>query len=565
MPFVSQSRRKRRACTAAGVIAATVTLALAGPAHAYLYFHTVELEIPANALPPGPANAELLATQNDRHLVRFIPDAGRPTRLRLYRFDYHFGNKQAEAHSESGPARWQGEATPEKTGGLLFVGAPELHGELVRILMNSAERDPQLRSLGGLVVISAAESLRERCKRMVDAELVVAVTGPELGAADLLTCVARGAAVVALAPERPAAFASLPTGKQVFFGAGSLSVVITTAAAASEAALAYNQRYQWRGILDSALGFAQRYEETTEPEHEPKGPSGGHVVLVALGCYLGLIVMGGIWISRRARPAWQGWGWFPAVAFGFALVLAALGSSWGHSQALAKDLEVRVLSPTHSGVALRSFRVETDAAEVYTFSIPWTADSVLKHMDRSHRFGNPFAPTIDGLLLREDRIARRLEVERLAMNRRDVAGMVWHEPLPMPTTPIARLERRSDGELWATHRAKRAPVRSLLCGHAGEMAPADWPPGQAIRFAPVANRPAPSAEEPDAVFRTIRNQLCAHLPPESFVIMLDLDETPATRPAGAAIQPAIPLRRRTVEIDIGPVAPEGASPSEGTP
>jgi hypothetical protein len=425
------------------------------------------------------------------------------------------------------------------------------------VLTSRAEQDSRLQPLGGLTVISPAESLRAHCKRMLDAELVVAVTSPELPADELLTCVARGANVVAMAPEEPRELAALPAGRPVYWGAGAISVVKTTEAAASEAALLYTQRYEWRSTVHDSLLTWSRGEEAVPPRPaEPQPVPGSRVVLLVIGVYVGLIVVAGRWVARRPRPAWLGWGWFPALALGTAVVLGLISRGWGESPTEAVETEVRVVAPTQAGLGLHSFCIQTAGADVLAFDLPWTDDSVLKQLDRSHRFGNPFARSLDDLLLREDRIAQRLSVENLAMNRRDSAGMVWREPLAAGPAPVTRIERRVGGELWATHTSGKPLGRAVLCTRTSELTLDHWAVGQAVH---LEGEPGQQRQDDrDSVFRTVRTMLCDRQPVDSVVIAVELPADP-TGPT-ATVRPAILVRRRAIEINIGPALAEGPVP-----
>jgi hypothetical protein len=541
--------------------------ALAAPAHAFVYINDVEVEIPSRALPPGPASAELVASRDARHVIRFSVEDSSAARLRFYRFDYLAESRLAHARSENGTATWQGEAKPESTGGLLFVGSKADHGLLVRSLTSRTESDPQLRQLDGLLVLSAAEALRDGCRRLVDASLVVAVPGPDLPVAALLACVARGAGVVALVPERTAPLDALPVGRPVFWGAGAIAIVDNTEAAVSEAAAMNARRFEWRSPLQEVL-LTSPHEEDMAPgggNAAPAPPHGGRVVVVALACYLALIVAGGIWISRRPRPAWIGWGWFPALAVACALVLVALGRSWARTEAEAVSIEVRVQGPSHGGMALHALRLRTDASAVFALTLPWADDSLLKQVERSHRFGSPFASAVGGLVLREDRIAHRLDVDNLAMNRRDSAGLVWRAPLPVTATPLVQVERRADGGIWLTSRARRPPLRTLLCTRKDLQQQATWSPGKALRFVPDTSTTASRfGLETDPTFRTVRNSLCPQLPHDAFLAMVELDPTEAGAVADPRVTPALPTRRRLIEVDVGPLPP-APSPPEGAP
>ena len=120
---------------------------------------------------------------------------------------------------------------------------------------------------------------------------------------------ARGAYIVALAPEIVTPVGGLPAGKPVFWGAGAISAVTTIEGAASEAALMFEQRYTWHSAVHDLLLYPGRYQgnaETSPIDGSGEGkvePRPGLVVLWVLGIYLVLIIAGGVLVGGRVQSA----------------------------------------------------------------------------------------------------------------------------------------------------------------------------------------------------------------------------------------------------------------------
>ena len=467
---------------ATGVAAAALTAAApAAFAHGWPGsegLQHVEVEVPAGALPPGGAVAEA-SSGGSRYRVRFEMPAAGPARLSFWndgRFsDGPGNNREVVATSDRGGTfRTTVEAHHEAGDGPpLFLGsADELAAFSKAVFVSAPAKDvTQGMTLGARGEIAAPD-----CRRLAHARYVVAVLGERDSARGVLACASRGANLLivgqlgrlrAEADADTAMFARLDAGRlAVAWGYGAVAwlpemradvvqavtEIETAGRSASETMM--NTLY-WYTLADGGV--------------EPKGVPGSTIVLVLLALYVAVIGPIGYFVGVRPRRAWLAWSWFPLVALGATIALAAGSALWSGKAAALFVNRVSLLAPTGVGLEAGNIHLQGSNSEHYSISVPWR-DGDLRGVDRSFRFGSPFSSPAGSLAFTDDRMAGRFRVDRLAVGRHGTAGVTWSAAAERQGAEVSARGNQLTIVNRATSPLRRAVVRIAgLCGTVEEV------------------------------------------------------------------------------------------------
>jgi hypothetical protein len=501
--------------------------ALASAAH----LPVATVEVPAGALPPGPAMAsvEPRALEHFRYQETIVVRAGQPAHLRL---PVAMPGDVEVVVRGAGGALWRvrTRAVMEETATRTFVGtAGELgqFGDLFQRDSGAASSRP------ALLVVDPTRASGLDCDTVRDVPLVSTIAS-----AHLLDCAAAGAhlILVGTALERAAPGLHHP------WGLGSVGW-----AQRMEGAVAL---YQTAYASAAAGDLAQRmltYPRYGDRLPSPVGPRG---VLLALAAYLALVVVCGLVVSRRPRRPLVTWGWFPAASVGATVVVALVGLLWHGGGGRLELVRASVLAPSGAGTERVFASVQSLGGRVYSLRLPWR-DALLADVARPHRYGSPFRRTLGVVRLHEDREAETLQVDELAVNRMGDAGLTYLAPARRPTV---RVERRGAG-LWLVNTTGRPIDAARFCSREASIVLLDWKAGQA-RTVPAGSRA--TGPLPRMPILTYGDSGCGSMEADAFALLATGSEEP---PPGARVDPPLPVTARWVELMLGPLPPpEGGAP-----
>jgi hypothetical protein len=451
-----------------------------------------EVQIPAGAVPPGPARGEL-SSEGSRYRVRFEMPAVGPTHVTFWR-DYRSGTAPEKfdaviTSDRGGTVHIPVEQTRDSSRGApLFLGsADELaaFSRAVRATPKGArlidddeeQEDPDLAGartqkanlIDGIELGAPSEIAAPDCRRLAYARFVVVALRGKESVQGLFDCAARGADLLLVGrlttPNAGTdAFARLGVGTRVVpWGHGAVGWFPRVQAGIGDAVAQLNALGQFNDYQYVVSGaFPSVVDDPSAGK--PKGVPGSSLVLVLLALYVAVIGPIGYFVGVRPRRAWLAWSWFPLVALGATIALAAVSTVWRGKPAQLVATRSSLLAPTGAGLENTDIRLQGSSSARYAVSVPWR-DGDLRSVERGYRFGTPFAPPAGTLAVTDDRIAGRLEIDGLTVGRFGTAGVSWVQPVAMGGVEVAR---RGDKFTIANHMVRpirRAVIRSAtLCG-----------------------------------------------------------------------------------------------------
>jgi hypothetical protein len=445
-----------------------------------------DVEIPAGALPPGPATGEL-SGDGSRFRVRFEMPATGPAHVTFWR-DYRSPQPpqfEAVIRSDRGRVfRTAVEPTREaRRGPPLFLGTADQLAAFSRAVGDSRPKPPRPANgpdpIAGIELGAPSEIATPDCRRLAFARYVVVALNGNESVQGLLDCAARGAGVLIIGrlagePDAGAlALARLGVGSRIVpWGSGSVVWYpemrdgmdeTITRIAVTEGMNDYNY------LLTGSFG------SFVSADPKPKGVPGASLVFVLLALYVVVIGPIGYFVGVRPRRAWLAWSWFPLVALGATIALTAVSTVWRGKPAELVVNRTWLVSPTGAGLQNTDIRLQGSSAARYSVSVPWR-DGDLRSIERGYRFGTPFAQPAGSLAMVDDRIAGRLDVDGLTVGRFGTAGVSWVEPVALGGIDVAR--RGGDAFTIANHMGRpirRAVIRGArLCGLIEDLGPGGW-------------------------------------------------------------------------------------------
>lgn len=437
-------RRLRAAILA--VLAAVASVACPNTARAQTWPGTesgslsrVHAVVPADALPPGPAVARPLRGQVDLdvdYALRFNIERGVPHSidLNLSTLTAVAGRDsgvEIEVKSEAGPS-WRTTvpttSSPDWQGRAVFVGQAErMAGFVASVRSASSDAATTDPITAGLQLEAGASSPERRCRQIASARLVVVDNAPPAAVSPWLDCAARGARLVLVTAQPPAELHGREPGEVSLSGAGRVAwtpSMESAGPAALQIATMDNNNFWLQGNL---LAYGAYGEDN--PADKDRLPVG--LILIVLALYVGAIGPTGWWMGIRPRRAWLAWGWFPAVALGSTLLLATATVAWRGHPAQLRVERVLLLSPSGTGLANQSVRIEGSHAETYELQFPWL-DADLREASKPYRFGSPFGNPGGSVRFFQDELGSQATASGLSVGRYGQAALSWVEPVRAP-------------------------------------------------------------------------------------------------------------------------------------
>ncbi len=501
------------------------------------------LEVPAGALPPGPATVRSRDTHSAaQHVVRFDVAATGPTPVRVWSAwsvsPTGMGETWFDVTSEAG-GTWSYVVDPMQdwsapsSYGVVVLGAP---GDLATLaeLSRSAARAGWA-PLEGLALGDPGDA--DSCRALVTAQLVVSTRPAE--AAALADCAARGATVLIVGPDAPVD--GLPADQSARWGRGALAWTPALDPQAASLALALaSADVQGAGSSLDYLPPPQRLEDPTI------GPA---AVLVLLLLYLVSICVVGVAVGIRPRRPLAAWGWFPAVAGVATAGAIGVGLVWRDAP------EVTVMTVDQrapNGVGLRRTTLHVDAAygKTYALDVDWQ-DADLGQLAPSAGYGSPFGSSVPPTRIEEDRLSGHTALSGLAPGQYGQASLGWVEPVGPEQPAAAEVEVVSVGPDSAVLRVSggRAVVRGVLAidGQTGKIPPTAA--GDQVVVELGATHETPEVWDPveswlDGALYSAPQSL------DSYHAVLELAPTAADAPRFA---PAVAVRQLDVLVVAGPL------------
>jgi hypothetical protein len=543
------------------IVVATIALAglgAASPALAQPWrgadptLRLLEVDVPAGALPPGPAVAEL-AGAGGQYRVRFAMPAAGPARVRLL-YEYRlFSTGEATSdvvvRSDAG-ATYRTHVDPSEhaeAGAPLFLGSASDLATLSGVLAGSSE-DTEV--VTGIQLGAASEIAAPDCRRLAHARFVAVVLRGAEPVARLLTCVARGANVLIIGRRsgddaRP--FARLGAGQAVVpWGLGRV-VWLPDMASGVAAAVEKLSDVEQDEVFDSIVSGSNGAIGSVD-DFKPGGVPGSGLVLALLALYVAVIGPVGYFVGVRPRRAWLAWSWFPMVALGATVALAAASTLWRGKPAELVLSRVSLVSPAGAGLETAGLRLQGDGARRYAVSLPWN-DGDLRNVDRGYRFGTPFAAPSGSLAFTDDRIAGRLVADGLAVGRYGNAGFSWVTPAEHRAVEVTRrgatLVIANRTELPLRHVVARS---ADLCGAVDEL-----PAGAERAVTPGACdqvKKATGSVHDRWPFSVLTDMDEAKAPAGAFLLVAEGEP----RPPAVEVRPATKLTTREILVVRGPLA-----------
>jgi len=454
-----------------------------------------DVEVPAGALPPGPARGEL-STEGSRFRIRFEMPAAGPAHLTFWR-DYRSGMPPAKTEAvitsdRGGTVRIPVDPTHESgRGAPLFLGSADelaVFSRAVRatskgakVIADGEEKDepdpdlpaqqaPRANLINGIELGAPSEIAAPDCRRLAYARYVVVALRGKESVQGLFDCAARGAAVLLVGrlttPDaRADVFARLGVGTRVVpWGHGAVAWFPRVQAGIGDTVAAMDALGQVNDYQYILSGVFSPFVDDGGVT-KPKGVPGSTLVLLLLALYVAVIGPVGYFVGVRPRRAWLAWSWFPMVALGATIALTAVSTVWRGKPAQLGENRTSLLAPTGAGLENTDIRLQGSSSARYAISVPWR-DGDLRSVERGYRFGTPFARPAGSLALAEDRIAGRLDADGLTVGRFGTAGLSWVQPVQKGGG--VEIARRGDKFTIANHMARpirRAVIRgATLCG-----------------------------------------------------------------------------------------------------
>jgi hypothetical protein len=442
-----------------------------------------QVEIPAGAIPPGPARGEL-AGQGSSYRVRFEMPAAGPAHITLW-WDYRSGMQPGKTEAvitsdRGGAVRIPVDQAHESgRGAPLFLGSADELAAFSRAVgaksngakpiddeEEEADSDLPARArraglIGGIELGALSEIGAPDCRRLAYARYVVVALRGKESIQGLLDCAARGADLLLVGrlttPNAGAdAFARLGVGtRAVPWGFGAVAWVQGMQAGIGDTVAQIAARGQASDYQYLLSGAYSAFVDDGVGE-KAKGAPGSTLVLLLLALYVAVIGPVGYFVGVRPRRAWLAWSWFPIVALGATIALTAVSTIWRAKAAQLVIHRTSVLAPNGAGLESANIRLQGSSSARYTVSVPWR-DGDPRSVERGYRFGTPLARPAGSLALTEDRIAGRFYVDGLTVGRFGTAGLSWVQPVAKGGVEITR---RGDKFTIANHMV--SPIRRAL-------------------------------------------------------------------------------------------------------
>lgn len=551
-------------------IAVAAVCATAPAAHAHGWpgaggmLQHFEPEIPAGALPPGRAVAEMNAGPN-RYRVRFEMPAAGPARISMWG-DPRLPAQDVVVRSERGGTfHTTVESSHDDDGGAaLFLGSAE---QLAAFSRAAAVASTVVASnvndvTKGIELGARSEIATPDCRRLARARHVVVVLERGDTANALLACAARGAKLLVIGEPRGSeaasdgdarAFARLATGPQaVAWGFGAIAWLPKMSVGVGEA-IAQVDAAGRNAELDAMLAGGYRGAFTELDAASPKGVPGSTLVLVLLALYVAVIGPVGYFVGVRPRRAWLAWSWFPMIALAATIALTLGSTLWRGKAAQLAVNRVAMVGPTGVGLEAASVRLEGSSSARFSISLPWR-DADLREFERGYRLGTPFAPPAGSLTVTDDRIAGRLTIDGLAVGRYGTADIAWLAPTERGGAEVSWRGRELAIVNRASRPLRRAVVRTVgLCGTIDALA-AGAAQTVAVRDCEQL-KPSESGQQRDWTSVGIMNLHDRQPVAGSFILIAESDE-----PFAVESMPALAPLATDMVIVRGPLSGVGPTP-----
>jgi hypothetical protein len=517
---------------------------------------SAQVEIPAGALPPGPAELRDDGPPDApaRVTLRFEMPKGHPAELRIPVFlEDHRNLKQGQggearlpfiARSDSG-ATWRGSVPTSEmhaqTGReVVFLGTAARLEELTAAARRHALPSQLQYFESGVHVSSPKDTVARGCRFVAAKALVVAAdVTPEQGEV-LRGCASVGANVLFIGKDVAGEAGAFPPGEAVAWGLGA----IAWAPVLDDLAV--------RGVLDfpsvSDLQRDQRTRLTWIDDAQP-GPDADaswrvrrRVVLAFLLLYVAVLGPVGYVVDRRARRPWLAWAWLPAVAAtGTGVLAVSLAATEEGRRAVGDVRVVSMTTPGGDGLETTTLRIQGTRPDAYGVTLPWRdADG---RFAATFRYGSPFGAGSRGLELHGDDVRGEMTARGLGVSR-------YAQPTASATQPVRRVVPRleqKDGQ-WSLVNATQEPIAYAEVVVGGLSA--------------VVRGLAPGASQPVGALRAIPHTIDdaehsrAHRQVEALTYALSgqryaiVAETTSAAP-GVTTAPPIPLVVDTLRVVLG--------------
>jgi hypothetical protein len=511
----------------------------------------IEVEVPADALPPGPALAEPGPEKGPTgwpiHRIRFQKTDG-PARLSFW--------TRGWASEEPIPVRVWTEAgrtweTLVSTGATpqarrLFLGTAEQLAQLWAAARLAVPDEAQS-LLGGLELSTLDPGSEATCRTLAAATLVIAAATRPGDGAPLRRCAARGANILAVGGS-----AGLPgssPGRSALWGVGrygwadaldrSAVAVLQDLARSHSEPGPRDLRRGMSGPRDLFRSFD--HGRSADPAEPAEPATGGTVVIVLLCIYVLALACVGFWGVSRPRRAVALWFAFPLTA---AVASAALAIASGATDPVSPNLDadvLQVVAPTGEGLERIALDLHARSAGTFDVSLPW-GDGELESFNRDPGFGNPFRASVRVPVALEDRIEKRLTFEGIQLVHRSDAEMALTQAVS-GAVPSLVLGRGG----WEISNPTGATLGHVVLVAEGERV-------TVVQVKAGERRPVQMKEgkdgNPSAPWLTSINRWEPEksLPPGTYLLAAESEAAPSV-----TVNPALAVKGRRVTVTLGPL------------
>ncbi len=553
-----------------GLLAAIATLLVARPGFAGETWHgadpgdeAIDVDIRADALPPGPARAWIPEARSVVHTVRFVTRAGARTSLRLLlssedmrRLDMMKVDEFVSVRAESDTgAEWSTTvASPMRhweptRSEAVFIGDPDEWSALSRqIDALHGVTEAARRALGDVRVLTPARGASLGCRAIAERALVIAASPSGFEAEGVPPCVARGARMLLIGQG----WGALPPealGRPVPWGMGRLAFSPAIDSVAARAATDSIVGERGLPMHEASLERLFRMMRgSTVIRTDAVRPVPMKQVLLLLAGYVLLIGPAGYAIGRLTRKTWLAWAWFPLASLGGAAAILVTTEAAASRRAEVHLTEASITDARGNGLSRTDAILEGGESEVYDLSTAWR-DADLGPLRRPFRFGSPFARPAGPIRLDEDDGAGTMSMQGLAVNRRGALPLSWVAPVDGTTVP--EVEWRGT-EIWLKNPTPQmlSNARLVLHGRIGRVSAIAGGTRKKIVF---SNDPADRETE-----RFMRDWVAWPLetmaPSDGYLLIAEYS---GARSATLRISPKILLVPSVMRVVVGP-APGGS-------
>lgn len=517
------------------------------------------MDVPAGTLPPGAAEAEIVAGPSGftGSRERFAMPAQGGTTLRMW-FQWGRGEQEHDSivvelrgargstRRERVPLKTVRERAQSPTSSLFLGDAARLGLFVDAVRARAGSPTDEQGVTSGIRLDTSAAAVARGCRAVSRAAVVIA-DGPAGALPALMRCAAQGARVVIVDPAAAPPLSSLPQGHAVPWGAGLLSWAPTFDVAAAAALDATSSEpdapRQFAGRVSNALV----YQGWMSERDEPAGASQAVVLVLIAGYVLVLGPLG--WFVLRRRNTVLSWVYFPAVAIVATLLLGVitLGSD-GKADRLRLDRSV-MSSPTGDGLEVTALRVLGVQTRTYAIRAPWR-DADLVQMGRPFRFGSPFTEPAGVQEVVHDAARGTVAISGIGVSRWSEAGISWAQP---QRVAVPHLASAAAGGALDFVAATDAPTRvALVCTADGWALLQDLAAGERrpVRLVP-AEELRERLEKLGGRWQSLADIYgWGAMPPPGRTVLLATE--PRVGPDRAfRVTPAVPVEERTLHVVVG--------------